>query len=79
MIPVAAATMTPLPLLLALIVMKVRDYCMQRSKIPMMDDDESGHEHQNSGSIIKIMKEEVKESESKIKLVNSAGDPVMEA
>lgn len=60
-IPVAAATMTPLPLLAALVVMKIRDHCVQREKIPISEEEES--------SIIKVVQDEVKESESKMKLV----------
>ena len=69
-IPVAAATMTPLPLLTALIIMKIRDFCTEKkAKVPINDDLD------NHDSIIKTTKlpiEEnlsVKESDSKMKLV----------
>lgn len=81
-IPVAAATMTPLPLLAALIIMKIRDYCMQKTKIPLNDDDQDRH-----GDIIKPSKvldvkdlNEFKESESRVKLVSGdANDNNIEA
>ena len=91
MIPVAAAIMTPVPLLTALIIMKVRDVCTQKSKI-LIDQDsplDSEDSHDKNGSIVKNPKLEgedpenesrcplrniipdVKESESKMKLVGS--------
>ena len=75
MIPVAAAIMTPVPLLTALIIIKVRDVCRQKSKI-LIDQDsplDSEDSHEKNGSIVKIGKfpDEVKESESKMKLVGS--------
>ena len=75
MIPVAAAIMTPLPLLTALIIMKIRDMCTQKSKI-LIDDSEESHE--KNGSIIKTAKfpDEVKESESKMKLVGDANENI---
>ena len=91
-IPVAAAIMTPVPLLTALIIMKVRDVCTQKSKI-LIDQDsplDSEDSHDKNGSIVKNSKlegedpenesrcplrnflpDEVKESESKQKLVGS--------
>jgi len=65
-IPVAAATMTPLPLLASLIILKIRDHCQAKTKIPLSDEDD------RMTSIIKTAKviDEVKESESKMKLVN---------
>ena len=65
-IPVAAATMTPLPLLASLIILKIRDHCQAQTKIPLSDEDD------RMTSIIKTAKviDEVKESESKMKLVN---------
>ena len=90
-IPVAAAIMTPVPLLTALIIMKVRDVCTQKSKI-LIDQDsplDSEDSHDKNGSIVKNPKLEgedpenesrcplrniipdVKESESKMKLVGS--------
>lgn len=41
--------------------MKIRDHCVQREKIPISEEEES--------SIIKVVQDEVKESESKMKLV----------
>ena len=93
MIPVAAAIMTPVPLLTALIIMKIRDVCTQKSKI-LIDQDsplDSEDSHDKNGSIVKTSKnlegedlenesrcplrnifpDEVKESESKMKLVGS--------
>merc|ERR1712172_412669 len=84
-IPVAAAIMTPVPLLTALIIMKVRDVCTEKSKI-LIDQDsplDSEDSHDKNGSIVKTSKleredpenernifpDEVKESESKMKLV----------
>ena len=67
-VPVAAATMTPLPLLAALIVMKVRDCLVQKEKLPMQESDQEI-------SIIKTKKMDnldgmkMEESESKVKLV----------
>jgi hypothetical protein len=62
---VAAATMTPIPLTIGLIVQKIRQYLAARSeksKMPLTDDDD------------------VKESESKQKLmVNGNGDCAVEA
>ena len=78
MIPVAAAIMTPLPLLTALIIMKIRDMCTQKSKI-LIDDSEESHE--KNGSIIKTAKfpDEVKESESKMKLVGDANENIADS
>ena len=53
-IPVAAATMTPIPLLMGLIVLKIREYWINRS----------GGQYQ-----LPIDQEDVKESESKQKLM----------
>jgi len=91
-IPVAAAIMTPVPLLTALIIMKVRDVCTQKSQI-LIDQDsplDSEDSHDKKGSIVKtsrlegedpenesrcplrnIFPDEVKDSESKMKLVGS--------
>ena len=91
-IPVAAAIMTPVPLLTALIILKVRDVCTQKSKI-LIDQDsplDSEDSHDKNGSIVKTSKNlegedlenesrcplrniipDVKESESKMKLVGS--------
>lgn len=67
-VPVAAATMTPLPLLAALIVMKVRDCLVQKEKLPNI----TGESDQDV-SIIKTKKMDhemkMEESESKVKLV----------
>merc|ERR1719273_2867796 len=70
-IPVAAATMTPLPLLTALIIMKIRDFCTEKGKVPINDDLDN---HDIRDSIIKTTKlpieeKAVKESESRMKLV----------
>ena len=84
--------MTPVPLLTALIIMKVRDVCTQKSQI-LIDQDsplDSEDSHDKKGSIVKtsrlegedpenesrcplrnIFPDEVKESESKMKLVGS--------
>ena len=84
--------MTPVPLLTALIIMKVRDVCTQKSKI-LIDQDsplDSEDSHDKNGSIVKnpklegedpenesrcplrnFLPDEVKESESKQKLVGS--------
>ena len=89
-IPVAAAIMTPVPLLTALIIMKVRDVCTQKSKILIDSPLDSEDSHGKNGSIVKTSKlegedpenesrcplrnifpDEVKESESKMKLVGS--------
>ena len=69
-IPVAAATMTPLPLLTALIIMKIRDFCTEKGKVPINDDLDN---HDIRDSIIKTTKlpieeKAVKESESRMKL-----------
>ena len=70
-IPVAAATMTPLPLLAALIVLKIKEAaCTRKDKLPL-DQDES------SSSIIKtktVLREEVKDSESTLQLVQNASN-----
>merc|ERR1712079_595287 len=70
-IPVAAATMTPLPLLTALIIMKIRDFCTEKGKVPINDDLDN---HDIRDSIIKTTKlpieeKAVKESDSRMKLV----------
>jgi len=82
-IPVAAAIMTPLPLLTALIIMKVRDVCTQRSKILINDQDQDDSCHEQNGSIIKTTKlpditneKEVHESESTMKLVGDANENI---
>lgn len=66
-IPVAAATMTPLPLLALLIVVKIRDvFSKKKELIPINDDDDCATD------IIKTkIANDVKESESQIKLVNN--------
>ena len=65
MIPVAAATMTPLPLLALLIIVKIKDLFNKKELIPINDDEDST-------DIIKTKKAtvDVKESESHMKLVN---------
>jgi len=73
-VPVAAATMTPLPLLAALIVMKVRECLImkEKEKIPVTEGDDQ------DVSIIKTKKMDhemiMAESESKVKLVEANGD-----
>merc|ERR1712156_757842 len=70
-IPVAAATMTPLPLLAALIVMKIKECSSTQRKHGKIPIDEQP-------SIIKaktaMHREEVKDSESTLQLVNCASD-----
>ena len=64
--PVAAATMTPLPLLAALIVIKIRECFSKGEKLPVTEDKDQ------SVSIIKTRKmdnHEMSESDSKVKLV----------
>jgi len=80
-IPVAAAIMTPVPLLTALIIKKIRDVCTQRSKILINEQEDCCHER--NGSIIKTTKlpdisaeKEVKESESTMKLVGDANENI---
>ena len=58
-IPVAAATMTPLPLLTALIIMKIRDFCTEKkAKVPINDDLDN---HDIRDSIIKTTKLPIEE------------------
>lgn len=71
-IPVAAATMTPLPLLAALIVMKIKECSITQRKHDKIPIDEQP-------SIIKAKPamhrdQEVKDSESTLQLVNCASD-----
>ena len=74
-VPVAAATMTPLPLLAAFIVMKVRECLImkEKEKIPVTEEDD-----QDISIIKTTMKMDhemiMAESESKVKLVEANGD-----
>ena len=75
--------MTPVPLLTALIIMKVRDVCTQKSKI-LIDQDsplDSEDSHDKNGSIVKTSKleEEDPENESRCPLRNIFPDEVKEA
>jgi len=65
-VPVAAATMTPLPLLAALVIIKIRECFSKGEKLSVTEDKDQ------SVSIIKTKKmdnHEMAESESKVKLV----------
>ena len=68
-IPVAAATMTPLPLLTALIFMKVKGYFTKNDSTTSSID---GHTDETESPIIKtkIVLDDMVESESTQKLVN---------
>ena len=69
-IPVAAATMTPLPLLTALIFMKVKGYFTKNDSTTTSSID--GHTDETESPIIKtkIVLDDMVESESTQKLVN---------
>ena len=68
-IPVAAATMTPLPLLAALIFLKVKGYFTKKGSTSSSID---GHTDETESPIIKtkIVLDDMVESESTQKLVN---------
>ena len=72
-IPVAAATMTPLPLLAALIGMKVKDFFVKKNMIPIDENIDTSDNGTSSIIKTKMINDEMAESDSTQKLVN--GDP----
>jgi len=72
-IPVAAATMTPLPLLAALIGLKVRDFFVKKDMIPIDENIDTSDNGTSSIIKTKMINDEMAESDSTQKLVN--GDP----
>ena len=72
-IPVAAATMTPLPLLAALIGLKVRDFFVKKDMIPIDENIDTSDNGNSSIIKTKMINDEMAESDSTQKLVN--GDP----